>query len=64
MTNEQTSKEHEVRFYRYHRGMTPIRPSRPVYGYKLECKCGWSARINGQKREATKRANYHKKTGE
>lgn len=38
--------EHQVSQSRFSRGMTPIRPSRPVYGTAARCTCGASFRSN------------------
>ena len=36
---------------RYSRGMTPIRPARPLYGWRWTCECGADGRVNGPKSE-------------
>lgn len=37
---------------RYSRGMTAIRPARPLYGWRYTCECGESVRTNESKRDA------------
>lgn len=49
-----------VRLDRYPRGMTPIRPSRPVYGWTWECSCPEPEhRVNGTKRETLSWVRSH-----
>lgn len=55
-----------VQATRYQRGMTPIRPSRPVYGWKIRCTHPTTEshpefvqRINGTKQEARSQAKDH-----
>lgn len=48
---------HGAEFRRYQRGMTPISPSRPVYGHEIVCECGYRLRVNDTKREAV---SYHR----
>lgn len=55
-----------VRGTRYQRGMTPIRPSRPVYGWKIRCTYPttdahpeFTRRVNGTKAEARQAAKDH-----
>lgn len=37
---------------RFPRGMTPIRPARPVYGWRWRCECGATDTVNEVKRIA------------
>lgn len=50
---------HWPHFTRHQRGKTPTRPTRPVYGYRVKCECGWERRVNGDKRLATATHNDH-----
>lgn len=50
---------HAVEFYRRTLG-TSARGGR-LYGYRLECWCGWSAKVNDTKREAEKVARDHQR---
>lgn len=56
------ASEHVVKLSRYERGRTMI-TNRTLYGYDLECSCGWSTRVNGTKREANAFAKDHAKDG-
>lgn len=47
------------RMFRFTRGMTPIRPQRPVYGWKFSCSCGLKVQVNGTKKEAIKSFKHH-----
>jgi len=53
---------HTTTLRRYQRGMTPTRPSRPLYGYEVRCTCGYTERVNGTKREAEGFARDHRRT--
>jgi hypothetical protein len=52
---------HSVATYsRFIRGMTPIRPSRPIYGYKVRCSCGDVWQVNGGKADAVASFKLHR----
>lgn len=51
--------KHEVTYRRYSRGMTPIRPQRPLHGTEAICSCGWRHRFNEGKRAAVRAWKEH-----
>lgn len=50
---------HSIGLQRVRRGMTPTKPSRPLFGYRIKCSCGWKATVNGPKPEAQKAVDAH-----
>lgn len=57
-----TVTQHVVKMTRYERGRTMI-TNRTLYGYDLQCSCGWATRVNETKREAGRVAKDHAKDG-
>jgi len=51
VTGDAPTETNQVALWRFNRGMTAIRPSRPQYGWEWRCPCGEHERVNGTKRE-------------
>lgn len=50
---------HAARYVRYSRGQSPT-TGRTLYGYRVECACGWTERVNGTLADARKAYKWHR----